>query len=80
MVMASFAPGHIRTRSAAETERWRKAAHAALWIDLQADLKRFTVDAIAGLAFGTEVNTLLHETYSDGGKNRLSSVCGPRKE
>ncbi len=27
-------------------------------IDLQADLMRFTVDAIAGLAFGTDVNTL----------------------
>ena len=27
-------------------------------IDLQADLKRFTVDAIAGLAFGTDVNSL----------------------
>ena len=29
-----------------------------LQIDLQADLMRFTVDTIAGLAFGSEVNTL----------------------
>lgn len=65
MVMASFTPGHIRAflpqlRAVTSRleERWRKAAQAGVWIDLQADLKRFTVDAIAGLAFGTEVNTL----------------------
>jgi cytochrome P450 len=65
MVMASFAPGHIRAflpqlRAVSRRleRRWRRAAQAGTWIDLQADLKRFTVDAIAGLAFGTEVNTL----------------------
>ena len=65
MVMASFAPGHIRAFlplllkvTQRLQSRWRKAARAGLSIDLQADLKRFTVDVIAGLAFGTEVNTL----------------------
>ena len=38
--------------------RWQKAARQGVPIDLQADLKRFTVDAIAGLAFGSEVNSL----------------------
>jgi len=32
--------------------RWLKAARAGADIDLQADLMRFTVDTIAGLAFG----------------------------
>ena len=65
MVMASFAPGHIRAFlpqllkvTLRLQSRWRRAARAGGSIDLQADLKRFTVDAIAGLAFGTEVNTL----------------------
>ena len=49
--------------------RWHKAAASAApqgnsattagtEIDLQADLMRYTVDTIAGLAFGAEVNTL----------------------
>lgn len=65
MVMAGFDPGHVRayfpalsavTRRLAS--RWDRAAHGGTVIDLQADLMRFTVDAIAGLAFGTEINTL----------------------
>jgi cytochrome P450 len=65
MVMASFAPAHVRAYFPAlrrVTERlqarWNKAAAAGEVIDPQADFKRFTVDAIAGLAFGSEVNTL----------------------
>ena len=65
MVMASFAPGHVRayfpalvTVALRLRSRWRKAAHAGTAINLQADLMRFTVDAIAGLAFGREINTL----------------------
>ena len=38
--------------------RWRRAADAGLPIDLQADLMRYTVDVTAGLAFGTDINTL----------------------
>ena len=65
MVMASFAPGHIRAYFPSLLKvtqrlqtRWQKAARQGVPIDLQADLKRFTVDAIAGLAFGSEVNSL----------------------
>lgn len=65
MVMAGFDPAHVRryypslAKVARRLEgRWRAAAAAGAAIDLQADLMRFTVDTIAGLAFGSEVNTL----------------------
>jgi cytochrome P450 len=69
MVMASFAPQQVRAYFPALLgvaqrleARWTATARAQRQggpaIDLQADLMRFTVDAIAGLAFGTEVNTL----------------------
>jgi cytochrome P450 len=65
MVMAGFAPGHVKayfpsllTVTRRLQARWQVAARRGSAIDLQADLMRFTVDVIAGLAFGTEVNTL----------------------
>ncbi len=65
MVMHGFDPAHVRhfhpqlQRVAQRlVGRWQAAARADRSIDLQADLMRFTVDAIAGLAFGAEVNTL----------------------
>jgi len=65
MVMASFAPGHVRAYFPSLLKvthrlgaRWQKAARAGAPIDLQSDLMRFTVDAITGLAFGSDVNTL----------------------
>jgi cytochrome P450 len=65
MVMASFAPGHVRAYFPSLLKvaqrlggRWQKAAQTGSSIDLQSDLMRFTVDAITGLAFGAEVNTL----------------------
>jgi cytochrome P450 len=65
MVMAGFDPGHVRAYFPALLKvagrlrgRWQKAADARTPIDLQADLMRFTVDAISGLAFGADVNTL----------------------
>ncbi len=65
MVMASFAPGHVRAYFPSLVKvvlrlrgRWQKAAGTGEPIVLQADLMRFTVDAIAGLAFGKEINTL----------------------
>ena len=65
MVMAAFDPGHVRAYYPSLVKcgerlagRWERAAVAGQRIDLQADLMRFTVDAIAGLAFGTDVNTL----------------------
>jgi cytochrome P450 len=38
--------------------RWQRRRRGGASIDLQADLMRFTVDAISGLAFGADVNTL----------------------
>ena len=65
MVMAGFDPAHVKnyfpalhTVAQRLAGRWVKAARQATPIDLQADLMRYTVDAIAGLAFGSEVNTL----------------------
>ncbi|TMG98684.1 MAG: cytochrome P450, partial [Betaproteobacteria bacterium] len=65
MVMASFDPGHVRAYFPSLLKvtqrlhgRWQMAARTGAAIDLQADLMRFTVDAIAGLAFGTDINTL----------------------
>ncbi|MEO7128263.1 MAG: cytochrome P450, partial [Rhodoferax sp.] len=65
MVMAGLDPGHIKAyfpsllKVACRLQtRWQAAAGSGASIDLQADLMRFTVDAIAGLAFGADVNTL----------------------
>ncbi len=65
MVMAGFAPGPIRaylptlkTVAARLQARWERASLAGESIDLASDLKRYTVDIIAGLAFGSDVNTL----------------------
>jgi cytochrome P450 len=71
MVTASFAPNHIRAYFPSLLKvtgrlqaRWQKAALRGAAIDLQADLKRFTTDIIAGLAFGKEVNTLASDENS----------------
>ena len=68
MVMASFSPAHIRRYYPSLVgvverlaRRWARAAREGASIDLQADLMRYTVDAVAGLAFGAEVNTLESE-------------------
>ena len=65
MVMASFAPGHVRAYFPSLVKvtlrlhgRWKKAARERQTVNLQADLMRFSVDAIAGLAFGRDINTL----------------------
>jgi cytochrome P450 len=65
MVMAGFDPAHVKgyfpalvTVAQRLAGRWQKAALRGTAIDLQADLMRYTVDTIAGLAFGAEVNTL----------------------
>ena len=65
MVMAGFDPAHVKRYfpsllrvSQRLAGRWQKAARHGSEIDLQADLMRYTVDTIAGLAFGAEVNTL----------------------
>ncbi|MDO9286581.1 MAG: cytochrome P450 [Aquabacterium sp.] len=65
MVMHGFDPTHVRRyfpslQVVAQrlARRWQRAAQSGQAIDLQADLMRYTVDTIAGLAFGAEVNTL----------------------
>jgi cytochrome P450 len=65
MVMAGLDPNHVREYFPSLLKvtqrlhgRWQRAAHAGAAIELQPDLMRFTVDAIAGLAFGADINTL----------------------
>jgi cytochrome P450 len=65
MVMAGFAPKPTRAYFPSLVNvalrlqrRWDRAAAQHEMIDLSADLKRYTVDIIAGLAFGQDVNTL----------------------
>ncbi|WP_077001248.1 cytochrome P450 [Variovorax sp. KK3] len=65
MVLRGLDPTHIKAfhpTLVRVTERfanrWRRAAEAAQPIDLQADLMRYTVDVTAGLAFGTDINTI----------------------
>jgi len=65
MVMQAFAPHAIKAyfpllaRVGARLQgRWATAAQEGRRIALNADLKRYTVDVIAGLAFGEEVNTI----------------------
>ena len=65
MVMAGFDPTHVKHYYPAMvgvaqrlTARWHRAVAAEQAIDLQPDLMRYTVDAIAGLAFGAGVDTL----------------------
>ena len=65
MVMAGFDPAHVKryfpalqTVAQRLVGRWHKAARANAAIELQPDLMRYTVDTIAGLAFGAAVNTL----------------------
>lgn len=65
MMMGAFDPTHIRqffpslvVVAQRLARRWEAAADAGQDIDLKADLMRFTVDVAAGLAFGSEVNTL----------------------
>lgn len=65
MVMAGFDPTHVRAYYPSLLKvtqrlrgRWSRATSAGATIELQPELMRFTVDAIAGLAFGADVNTL----------------------
>jgi cytochrome P450 len=65
MVMAPSTPGHIKRYLPALLQvaqrlsgRWERAGAAGEVIDVQGDLMRYTVDVIAGLAFGADINTL----------------------
>ncbi|MBI2733348.1 MAG: cytochrome P450, partial [Aquabacterium sp.] len=79
MVMASFAPGQVRAYlpallkvAARLRTRFERAAQHGQAIDLQADLMRFTVDAISGLAFGMDVNTI--ESQDDVIQRHLDQI------
>jgi cytochrome P450 len=65
MVMSAFDTRHVKTYFpfiAHVTERfhrrWLDHANRGVAFDLQADLMRYTVDVVAGLAFGEDVNTI----------------------
>lgn len=65
MVMSGLDPGTVRAylpslRRVTERlqRRWQRAARAGAALDLQAELMRYTVDTVAGLAFGHDINTL----------------------
>lgn len=65
MVMAAFAPGHVRAYFPQLRQvmlrlqrRWAQAAADGRELVLQAELMRFTVDAISGLAFGRDTHTI----------------------
>ena len=65
MVMAGFDPTHLRAYFPSLMKvtqrlrgRWQRAVRSGATIELQPELMRFTVDAIAGLAFGADINTL----------------------
>jgi cytochrome P450 len=65
MVLSGLDPTHLRDffptlQKVTErlARRWRHAAGASGAIDLLSDLMRYTVDVTAGLAFGTDINTI----------------------
>lgn len=65
MVLAGLDPAHIKAffpTLVKVTERlrhrWHKHAATGRPMDLQAELMRYTVDVTAGLAFGTDINTI----------------------
>lgn len=70
MVMAALAPHAVKAYFPSLVKvalrlqnRWQQAARDGSVIDLAEDLKRYSTDIVAGLAFGTEVNTI------DGGED-----------
>ncbi|HEU5295165.1 MAG TPA: cytochrome P450 [Burkholderiaceae bacterium] len=65
MVMSGLDPGTVRTyfpslQRVTERlrQRWLRAARQRRTLDLQTELMRYTVDTVAGLAFGSDINTL----------------------
>jgi cytochrome P450 len=65
MVMQAFAPHAVKSYFPSLVQvarrlqrRWETAAAAGQDIDLGGDLRLYSVDIVAGLAFGTDVNTI----------------------
>lgn len=79
LVMAAFAPGQVRhyfPTLVKVTERmagrWRRAAAERREIELSGDLRRFTVDVVAGLSFGADINTI--ERADDDFQRHIEAV------
>jgi len=65
MVMSGLDPSRVRAYFAQLQRvtdrlqrRWQRAAGEGRALDLQPELMRYTVDTVAGLAFGRDINTL----------------------
>lgn len=65
MVMAGLDPRHVKSYfplllrvTQRLRGRWQRAAQAGTAIELQPELMRYTVDGVAGLAFGKDINTI----------------------
>jgi cytochrome P450 len=79
MVMQAFAPHAVKAYFPALVQvaqrlqrRWEVAAAAQRPIDLGAELRLYTVDIIAGLAFGSDVNTI--ETGDNAIQRNLDEI------
>jgi cytochrome P450 len=79
MVMQAFAPHAVKAYFPALVQvaqrlqrRWEAAAAAQRPIDLGAELRLYTVDIIAGLAFGSDVNTI--ETGDNAIQRNLDEI------
>ena len=79
MVAAALDPRHIKAyfpSLARVTERlyrrWCRHAERGTTFDLQADLMRYTVDVVAGLAFGVDFNTI--ESASETIQTHLNRI------
>jgi cytochrome P450 len=79
MVMAGFLPTQVRAYHPSLLKvadrlkgRWQRAAREGQTLDLLPELMRYTVDGVAGLAFGTDVNTL--ESEGDVIQDHLDKV------
>jgi cytochrome P450 len=79
MVMQAFAPHAVKAyfpslvQVARRLERrWERAAQAGQTINLGAELRLYTVDIVAGLAFGADVNTI--ETGDNAIQRNLDEI------
>jgi cytochrome P450 len=79
MVMQAFAPHAVKSYFPSLVQvarrlhkRWERAAAAGRTIDLGADLRLYTVDIVAGLAFGSDVNTV--ETGDNAIQRNLDEI------
>ncbi|NUZ07996.1 cytochrome P450 [Piscinibacter koreensis] len=85
LVMAALDPAHVHAYFPSLQKvvqrlrgRWRQAAAEGRAIDVQADLMRYTVDVVAGLAFGSDVNTLEGDDPIQTDLNRVLPALGRR--